>query len=181
MKAIGLILWTYAVFSLHAGLGDSVGYGSHHVHVLWLALMPTVMRLGEREGLVLAATWGLLADCLTSSPLGIDLVGFTVTATVIQRLRRLNEFRSLFTTALLMATVVFCEVAFADGLRLALAGVTSDVTNLAIHSLTIGATTSLLGFVFACAIRLIWRPQITTSDERSNTHVVTNRWRMLTG
>ncbi|MBI5759096.1 MAG: rod shape-determining protein MreD [Planctomycetales bacterium] len=181
MKLIGLTLWTYAAFSLHAGLGDSVGYGSFHVHLLWLALVPTVLRLDEREGLLLAATWGLLADCLTSSPLGIDLVGLAVAATVIQRLRRLNEFRSLFTTALLTATIVSAEIALADGLRLALAGVTSDVTNLAIHSLTTGATTAVVGFVIGCAVRLIWRPQITTSDERSRSHVVTNRWRMLTG
>jgi rod shape-determining protein MreD len=181
MNVIGLILWTYAVFSLHAGLGDSVGYGSFHVHVLWLALVPMVMRLGEREGLLLAAAWGLLADCLNSSPLGIDLAGFTVAATLIQRLRRLNEFRSLFATALLTATAVSVEVALADGLRLALAGVTSDLTNVAIYSLSTGATTATVGFVIGSAIRLIWRPQITTSDERSRSHIVTNRWRMLTG
>ena len=181
MKVVWLTSWTYAVFALHAGLGDSVGCGSFHVHGLWLALVPTVMRLGEREGLLLAATWGLLADCLTSSPLGIDLVGFTVATTAIQRLRRLNEFRSLFARALLTATVVFAEVAVADGLRLMLAGVTSDVTNLAVHSLSTGATTAAVGFVIGCAIRLMWRPQTTMSDERSRSRVVTNRWRMLTG
>lgn len=181
MKVISLTLWTYAAFALHAGLGSDVAYGPLRVHVLWLLLIPTVKRLTERDGLLAAATWGLLADCLTSSPLGIDLVGFTVAASLIQRLRRLNEMRSLFATTLLAVGVVSAEVATADAMRLVLAGVSIDVADLAVRSLATGAATAGSGFVIGCVTRLVWWRRPDANDARSATNIVTNRWRMLTG
>jgi rod shape-determining protein MreD len=181
MKVIGLTLWTYAAFALHAGLGSDVAYGPSRVHVPWLLLIPTVIRLTERDGLLVAAAWGLLADCLTSSPLGIELIGFTVAATVIQRLRRLNAPRSLFATALLTAGVVSAEVFAADASRLTLAGIPIDAAELAVRSLATGTATAGAGFVIGCMTRLVWRRRANTNDARSGTNVVTNRWRMLTG
>jgi rod shape-determining protein MreD len=181
MKVICLTLWTYASFSLHAGLGGDLTYGPFRIHVLWLLLIPTLIRLGERDGLLLAAVWGLLADCLTSSPLGIDCVGFTLAATAIQRLRRLNEIRSLFATALLAAGVVSAEAAAAAAMRFALAGVSIDAADLATRALATGAATALAGFVIGCLTRLIWRQRPSVNDTRSDANVVTNRWRMLTG
>lgn len=79
---------TYATFVLQSTLAPDLAVSGIVPQFVPLVLLLTALQLRGRAGLLLAAGWGLLSDCLGPDTFGPDVVCFSLAVYLLQQIRR---------------------------------------------------------------------------------------------
>lgn len=177
MKPISLTLLTYAVFVLQVTLAPALQVQSVTPHLVLLALVSVVLQVGGRQGLLCAATWGLLGDCLSATCVGPGVIAFPCLALVLQIVRRRSTLKSPVSVALL-ATLLICGcLAAMTALNCWHTGLTL-ARSLFIQDAMVSAYTGVVLFGLLLAHQSLNSMLPAARNRPSAT--VANRWRMLT-
>ena len=102
-----LALLTYATFVLQSTLAPDLAVGGAVPQFVPLALLLTALHLRGRDGLVLAAGWGLLSDSLGPDCLGPDVICFSVAVYLLQQIRRHALLHSPIGKGCMLALLIF--------------------------------------------------------------------------
>jgi rod shape-determining protein MreD len=178
MLVIQFVAMTYAVFTLQTSLPALVGGNAWLPHFVLAGLAWVAWRFSSNAGLVAAAFWGALADGLSPDPAGIEVVGFTTCAWLVQQTRARTVRCPMPGLALLAGALVLAETSCAAAARLALAQRTIVPRALLLQAAGPAVATALLVALVASVYRLLRpaRAAIETTDPPR----VSNRWQMLT-
>jgi rod shape-determining protein MreD len=178
MKILFLIAITFAVFSLQTSLAPLSGPGIVRPHLVLGGLVWIVWRAGPFTGLVTAAAWGLIADGLAQGPLGIDLVGFTLAAWIIQLVRERGPGGSAPRVGAVTGGVVFVVSVASVGVREFIERQNVDFSQLLQWAGGQAVATAILAIVLVKVGTLLIGPPADIGA--APTPRVSNRWRMLT-
>lgn len=177
MKPISLPILTYAVFVFQATLAPAVAIERVTPHFVLLALVPVVLHAGGRQGLMCAAAWGLLTDCLSAGCLGPGVVAFTGLAVVLQGIRRRSTLTSPVSVALLAMTLMGGCLAGMGALACWHARQPID-RSLFVQSVLVSGYSSAVLFGMLMLRRLL-NPFLPAARS-APAATVANRWKMLT-
>src|SRR5947207_10947643 len=85
MTWLKITLWTYLVFGLHLSLTVSLAVAGFAPHLVLAGSVLLTCRTTARQGLLLGALWGLLADCLPDGRMGAGIICFSLSTWALQR------------------------------------------------------------------------------------------------
>jgi rod shape-determining protein MreD len=178
MRWLKFTLWTYLVFVLHSAFSTILTVAGYTPNLLLAGLVVITCRIAGRQGLLAAALWGLLADCLTESRLGAGMVCFSLAAYLLQggSMRwngRIPWRIAAFSLPLTWAAMVGMAV-----LRAQTDGRPSDHYGLCIHAAGSAIYTAVVIVAAEIAVRLIRGS--STAGATIAAPTVSNRWKMLT-
>jgi rod shape-determining protein MreD len=172
-----IVAWTYLVFVLHSSVAKGLAIGGCAPHLVLAGLILMAVRVSGRHGLLLAALWGLLSDCLSDARLGADIIGFVLTALVVQwcgmRLGRSSPWR----LGGLSAVLIWCASVLSAGLRMHADGRVASLWACCVTALGSALYTGALVGIASLAERSTGR---STTSESAAAPSVSNKWRMLT-
>src|ERR1700730_5369420 len=118
MKCLYIISWTYLVFVLQSGFARELAICGCAPHLVLAGLVLMTVRTRGRQGLLLAAGWGLLLDCLGTGRLGVNLVALTLAALTVQEIHARWPLESPWRLGALAAVVIGIEHVATSGLRM---------------------------------------------------------------
>lgn len=178
MKILFLIAITFTVFALQTSLAPLWGAGALRPQLVLGGLVWIVWRSGPATGLLTAAAWGLIADGLAQGPLGIDLVGFTLAAWIVQLLRERGTSGSALRAGGATGGVVLVVSAATAGVREFIERHQVDPGQLLLWAGGQGLATAILAIALVQVGSLLFgRP---ADSGAAPPPPVSNRWRMLT-
>lgn len=178
MKWLKFILTTYSVFVLHSALATSLtvaGCAPHLVLAGWIFL---AQRMTPRQGLLGAALWGLLADCLTNGRLGAGIVCFSLSTWILQRCLGRRNDRFLLRLAVLSAPLIWADIVGMAVLQGLVDGHSVELRAQCMQAAGSAAYTVIIVLAAEFANRSV-RGNATT-DANIAVPTVSNRWKMLT-
>lgn len=178
MKLLIIATCTYAIFVLHAAFARDLAISGIAPHLILAGLVVISVRVGAAQGMLLAAVWGLLADCLTEGRLGPHVVCFAIVVGILHRnrnQRRSSDSWKLAALSIPMVWGVLLAVQFWHSLA---EGRTRDFTAVAIHAAGSAVYTGLVVAGAAYALRHVAPASADRTDPSSPS--VSNKWRMLT-
>lgn len=177
MSVLKIAALTYLVFVLQTAVAPELAIGGAAPQLTLLALTWLALRCGGREGLLWAAVWGLLADALSTGPLGLHLIGFTVLAWLLQSVRQRGPIDSAWQFAVIVGGGVLgvgaMEIIVAQG-GTGLHDISAAVWQRLVVS---GMYTAVLAGGLSFGENWFRGP---IREEHSGSPRVSNRWRMLT-
>src|SRR5260370_22628206 len=118
MKWFWIIAWTYLIFVLQSSVARELVIGGCTPHLVLAGLILMAVRASTRNGLLLAALWGLLSDCLSDARLGADIIGFVLAALVVQWGSIRLGLSSPWRLGGLSSVLVWCAIVLSVGLRM---------------------------------------------------------------
>jgi rod shape-determining protein MreD len=179
MQCLWIVVWTYTVFVLHSGYARALSIYGSRPHLVLVGLVLMIVRVNGRRGLLIAAGWGLLLDCLGTERLGMNLIGLTLTAWAVQQIDARWPLSSPWRLGALAALAAGIEFIAASGLW-----TLSGVPGLEFKRIVAAAAGSAVysGLCVAvgsfAAALVLHRSRV---DEPAATAPrVSNKWRMLT-
>ena len=118
MQNILLIsLSTYLVFVLDSSLAPVMKIGDYRPHFTLAALVILPTRLGGAAAVLVAAFWGLLADCLADTRLGPNLACFALCAFALGHVQARRARPSFLRWGTASFAVTFVGLVASNGLR----------------------------------------------------------------
>jgi len=179
VRWLWIVLWTYLVFVLHAGFARELQIGKCTPHLALAGLIPLAVRASGRRGIVVAAVWGLLSDCLSDGRLGTDVIVFVLAACCTRRAGARWNLIAPWRTGVFSAVTAWGALVACASLRLLSAGGSPPFTALGLQAAGSAVYTGLLAALVALTARIVWRS--TDGDESAPAPQVSNKWRMLSG
>jgi rod shape-determining protein MreD len=176
MRWVWIAAWTYLILVLHTGVARDLAIAGCAPHLLLAGLILLVVRTSVREGMILAAVWGLLSDCLAGDPLGPDVIAFTFVAYMIRRASRANHLAA-WGMGLEWALCAWGALLVSMSLRMLGDGHVPAVAALPARTAGPAIYTAGLVAILSVAVRLV--RGAPSSDEGGP--AVFNQWRRLTG
>jgi len=178
MMWLWVIAWTYLIFVLHTGIAQTLAIGGCAPHLVLAGLVVMTVRLSARRGVLLAAGWGLLLDCLGEGRPGVHLVALTLATLTVQEVHSRWALYSPWRLGLVASVVAGALVAATASLPV-FAGVPSaDLRVILVHAAGSALTTGVAAAIIAYADQMVLRPPATAAGAKGPT--VLNQWRMLT-
>lgn len=178
MNWLKLTLWTYFVFTLHSTLAVSLAVAGFTPHLVLAGLTLLVSRTTARQGLLTAALWGLLADCLTDGRSGAGVICFSLTTWILQKFMEPANYGPTWKILALSVPVTFANIVGTAALRTLADGHLVDLREFCLLAAGSAVFTGILVAIAEPAIRLV------RGKGREEVGVVvptvSNRWRMLT-
>jgi len=169
----------YIAFALQLTLAPQLAIAGCTPQFVLVVLMLIVPRMNGFAGLLSAATCGLIADCLATTGLSVNVVCFTWIAFFAQRAAPYLSPRTPALASLIVAIPVVVAVAVSAAARLWLARQQIAHSELAILSIGNGVYTGLLATIVLLPLRILSVSNAPSSSS-NNTGRVANRWKMLT-
>jgi rod shape-determining protein MreD len=178
MKIILLAALTYTIFALQASIARDLTLAGFAPNFVLAALILLTTRITRAGGIWLAATWGLLADCLGDGRLGPHIACFILCILLLQcaKSRRWSDapWKLTMISLPLVAGTLLAELllhSLADRRGI-------DVLAIAIHS----TGTSLYTAFLVATVAFLWQQFSPAPVDRSESgpSSVSNSWRMLT-
>jgi rod shape-determining protein MreD len=177
MNVLFCLFATYFVFVCETTLMPLLGWGTLAPRVVLAALVWAIWRCESPAGLLIAAGWGLIADGLSTGPLGIDVVAYVVAAAVVQSIRERSP-DSPWVIAITTCLIAFAVPIAGMSLQRAIVQQPLDVESLCLAAAGSAGSTAVLTAILLCVWRMMFGRR-TKPDNDSVAHV-SNRWRMLT-
>jgi len=178
MRWFWILAWTYLIFVLHTGLARSLAVGWCTPHLVLAGLVLLTVRMPGREGLVVAAGWGLLSDCLADGRLGPDVVSFVLATAVIRHLSCRWNLKSSEMAGAASGTIVWAALVVSAGLRMFPGGRILDLAGPVRFAAGPGLYTGVLIATATLAARLVARTP--AGIDAAAAPAMSNKWRMLT-
>jgi rod shape-determining protein MreD len=178
MRWFWILAWTYLIFVLHTGLVRSLAAGGCTPHLVLAGLVLMSLRTSGREGLALAAGWGLLSDCLADGRLGPEVVAFVLATFVISHLSRRWNLKSPVMAGAAACAIVWGTPAISAGLRMFPDGRNSVLAAPVWLAAGSALYTGILVAAVTLAARLIVRSP--AGVDPATVPKMSNKWRMLT-
>ncbi|MGQ0633204.1 MAG: rod shape-determining protein MreD [Planctomycetaceae bacterium] len=170
-----IVAGLYAAFVIQTSVLPLVCVRPWTLHIVLSAIVIVMLRSGARAGIVTAALGGLVSDCLSTGPLGIDLCLFVIVAHLTQMARNDRTGASPLVIGLFAGTAALLSEFIATSLRLALAGEPLPLREIGASATACGLSTAAVMVVAAT----LWQAMAGTAEAGGHT-AVSNRWRMLT-
>ena len=177
MQWIWICAWTYLMFVLQSSMAHGLSIGGCAPHLVLAGLILMAVRLSGRNGLLLAALWGLLSDCLSDARLGADVIGFVLVTLVAQWGDVRLGLRSPWRLGGLSVVLVWSASVLSNGLRMHADGRLASFRSFCITALGSALYTGAIVGIASLVARFIDRK--ATSDSAA-APAVSNKWRMLT-
>jgi rod shape-determining protein MreD len=178
MRSLIWISLTYAVFVLQTALAPEIALRGIPPQFVLGALVLLLPRVSRNEGLWLAATWGMLSDCLTSGRVGPGIATCVLMAAIITRICP-SAWMLTSTGSALLAIPLLALLEFGlEVVRLSLASKSVPWNQIAIGTLGTALYTAVLIAVGNAFLN--WAKRATRRPGRSADSPVMNSWRMLT-
>jgi rod shape-determining protein MreD len=177
MQWFWIVAWTYLVFVLQSSVAQGLSIGGFAPHLVLAGLILMAVRVSGRNGLLLAALWGLLSDCLSDSRLGADVIGFVVAVLIVQWGGIRLGLNSPWRLSGLSAVLIWCASVLSAGLRIHADGRAANLWACCVTALGSAFYTGALVGITSLAARFIGR---STTRESAAAPAVSNKWRMLT-
>jgi rod shape-determining protein MreD len=177
MQWLLIIAWTYLTFVLQSSVARDMAIGGCAPHLIFAGLVLMAVRVSGRNGLLLAALWGLLSDCLSDARLGADIIGFVIAAWVMQWGGIRLELGSPWRLGGLSTVVIWCASVLSVWLRMHADGRVASLWAFGVTSLGSALYTGAIVGIASRAARFVGR---NTTRDSAVTPSVSNKWRMLT-
>jgi rod shape-determining protein MreD len=172
-----IFAWTYLVFVLQSSVARELAIGGCAPHLLLAGLILMTARVSGRTGLLLAAFWGLLSDCLSDARLGADVIGFVLIAWVVQWGGIRLGLSSPWRLGALSAVLIWCAGMLSACLQMHADGRVASLWAFCVISLRTGLYTGAVVGIASLAAHFIGR---RTARDLAAVPSVSNKWRMLT-
>ena len=177
MQWFWIVGWTYLIFVLQSSVAQGLSIGGCAPHLAPAGLILMAVRVSGRQGLLLAALWGLLSDCLSDARLGADIIGFVLTALVVQWCGMRVGQSSPWRLGGLSAVLIWCVSVLSAGLRMHADGRVASLWASSVTALGSALYTGAVVGIASLAARSAGR---STTSESAAVPSVSNKWRMLT-
>jgi len=171
MNWLKFTIWTYIVFVMHSSVATSLAIAGCGPHLV-------AQRMTPRQGLLAAALWGLLADCLTNGCLGAGVVGFSLSTWVLQRCLGRRNDGFLLRLVALSSPLIWADIVGMAVLRGLSDGHSVDLRAQCVQAAGSAAYTGILVAAAEFAIRYVRGNSAAAASLAVPT--VSNRWKMLT-
>ena len=178
MNWLRILLWTYAVFVAQSGLARDLAICGCTPHLVLAGLVLMTVRTGGRQGLLLAAGWGLFLDGLGEGRLGINLVALTLAALAVQEAQARWPSNAVWRLGLLASIVVAIEFVASKSLGMLLGGQSPDLRLIVAHAAGTAIYSGLVVASMSFVAQMVLRQAAESSGAAAPT--VSNKWRMLT-
>jgi rod shape-determining protein MreD len=177
MQWLWIVAWTYLIFVVQSSVAHELAIGGCAPHLALAGLILLAVRVSGRRGLLLAALWGLLSDCLSDARLGADVIGFVVAALLVQWGGIRLGLKSPLRLGGLSAALVWCSSMLSVSLRTYADGHFAGFWAYGQTALGPALYTGAVVGLVSLAARFIGRQKIRDSAAAP---AVSNQWRMLT-
>ena len=178
MNWLKFTLWTYLVFALHSGVASSLAVAGYAPQLVLAGLVLMTSRMAGRQGLLAAALWGLLADCLTEGRLGAGIVCFSLSTWLLQRCTGRSNSSVPWRIAVFSVPLIWADLVAMAVLRGLSDGRPIDLRGLCIHAAGSAVYTGMIIGAAEFAIRFVRGS--STEDAANASPTVSNKWKMLT-
>jgi rod shape-determining protein MreD len=169
---------TFAAFVLQTSLVPLGNAGTIQPNFVLGGLVWMVWRAGPRTGLLSAAAWGAIADGLAQGPLGIDLIGYTMAAWIVQLVRDRGTTGSVLRVVGVTGSVVLAVSAASAGAREFIERQEVDSSLLLAWAGGQALATAMLAALLVMFRNLVFGHSAETGGRTKAR--VSNQWRMLT-
>ncbi len=177
MRWISICAWTYLMFVLQSSIAQGLSIGGCAPHLALAGLILMAVRVSGRSGLLLAALWGLLSDCLSDARLGADVIGFVLVTLVAQWGSIRLGLNSPWRLGGLSVVLVWCVSVLSTGLRMHADGRVASLSACCLTALGSALYTGAVVGIASHAACFIGRSKTSDSTAAPS---VSNKWRMLT-
>jgi rod shape-determining protein MreD len=177
MQYIWICAWTYLIFVLQSSAAHGLSIGGCAPHLVLAGLILMAVRVSGRSGLLLAAVWGLLSDCLSDARLGADVISFVLATLVAQWGGVRLGLKSAWRLGGLSVVLVWCASVLSNGLRIHTDGGIASLSAICIIALGSALYTGGIVGIASLVAHFIGR---TATSELVAAPSVSNKWRMLT-
>lgn len=178
MKPFLIAICTYAIFVLHSALARDLAISGITPHIILAGLIVMSARVGAPQGVLLAAGWGLLADCLAEGRLGPAMICYVFVAISLHRGTRRWKTSAPWKYAALSIPLIWGSLIACEFLRGFPTGRFPDLAAVAFHAAGCAVYTGLLAAAADRAIRFAM-PGLK-AELPPSAPAVSNKWRMLT-
>ncbi len=178
MNVVRILCLTYLALAVQTSLRGEFIAVEFTPNFLILACAAAVLTLGGWPAIAWAAAIGLVSDCSTPDPLGIDMAAATIAALAVQTLRQGRKSESLAVSMILMTLLIVTQSLTSVVLRLALLADASVETTALSTKLGITSDTLICGLVLLAAWRIVKR--LLPARAKDDFNQVVNKWNMLT-
>lgn len=169
---------TYIIFVLHSAAAASLAVAGFAPNFVLAGLILMACRLAGRQGLLAAALWGLLADCMTSGRLGAGIICFSLSTWVLQRCTERGNSSLPWRLAVLSVPLLWADIVGMDLLRGLSDGRPVDLQGLCLPAAGSAVYTAIVVAVTEFSIRIVRGKR--TEDAAIAVPIVSNKWKMLT-
>ena len=135
-------------------------------------------RIAGRQGLLAAALWGLLADCLTDGRLGAGVVYFSLSTWVLKRFTGRRNSSVPWRVAVMSVPLIWAAIVGMAVLRGLSDGRPSDLRGLCVHAAGSAVYTGMV--IAAAEFAIGFVRGSSTADAGIAAPTVSNKWKMLT-
>jgi rod shape-determining protein MreD len=178
MNWLKFTLWTYLVFVLHSAVAARLAVAGYPPHLVLAGLILMARRMTPRQGLLAAALWGILTDCLTNGRLGAGIVCFSLTRWVLQRCLGRRSSSLPLRLAVCSTTLIWANIVGMAVLRGLSDGQAFDLRELCV---TAAGSAVYTGIIIAAAeFANRYARGDSGGDDAVAAPTVLNRWKMLT-
>ncbi len=145
MHQLGFVLFTYGAAVLFVGAGSPSFSGVRvQPHYLLLVVITAVLYFDHWSALIWAAVAGLLSDCLSAGPLGIEMACFTAAAYFMQHQLRRHSSAGVLRITLLCFAVAVAALTLSNTMRLLMTHRHFDHAKLVLLISSTSAATALI-------------------------------------
>jgi rod shape-determining protein MreD len=167
MHQLGFVLFTYGAAVLFVGAGSSsVGGLIVQPHYLLLVVITAVLYFDHWSAIVWAAVAGLLSDCLSTGPLGVEMACFTGMAYMMQHQLRRHSSPGVLRITLLCFTLSLATLALSNTIRLLITSRHFDHARLVLLISCTAAMTALIVGGFR-VLQAVFRKIVLRSPRRA--------------
>ncbi len=178
MYWLGITIWTYLVFVLQSAFASHLAIAGYAPQLVIAGLVLIVAHIAGRQGIFLAAIWGLISDCQTDGRIGLHLCCFVSLMFVTQQMHAWWKSSSPVKPGALAATFVFAHgIASVCFVRL-LDGQPPEVSVVCVQAAGSALFTGL--FVSGAVLAARFVVPRTPADVVGAAPTVSNKWHMLT-
>jgi rod shape-determining protein MreD len=178
MNWLKFTLWTYLVFALHSSLATGLAVAGFAPHLVLAGSVLLASRTKARQGLLLGALWGFLADCLTDGRMGAGVICFSLSTWALQICTSQPKSTVPWRLAVLSLPLVWVNMIGTELLRGLTDGRPVDLQGLCPHAAGSAIYTVIIIAMAEWAIRLVHGK--SPADAVIAAPTVSNKWRMLT-
>jgi rod shape-determining protein MreD len=141
MNQLGFVLFTYGAAVLYVGAGSELFAGPHY---LLLVVITAVLYFEHWSALLWSAAAGLLSDCLSAGPLGVEMACFSLAGFVMQQQLRRHSPPGVLRITLLCFLLALPTLAVSQTVRLLITGKSFDHARLVLLIVSTSAATALV-------------------------------------
>jgi rod shape-determining protein MreD len=163
MHQLGFVLFTYGAAVLFVGAGSSAFAGPHY---LLLVVITAVLYFDHWSALIWSAAAGLLSDCLSAGPLGVEMACFTAAGFAMQHQLRRHAPPGVLRITLLSFLAALSTLAVSHTVRLLITGQAFDHGRLVLLIASTSAATALVVGGFRL-LQAVFRKALLQSSRRA--------------